>query len=268
MVERFVYTEKVIGSNPLSLKMFLTLQFILLFIIFIALKKYNNTVFISFFNFYLGLLIVLYFYFMSVWILFFKYFEESIIIKDTSDWVYNFFVVIIFLALIIFLIFLIGYLLLQTNYIHFYPLKIKIYFFYFLILYYLTLIFCIVLFDLLFAEWEILSRLDNLIFEFQPSINLFLDLFWSLTQELSIFIFFYSLYMYIILNAMIFFEQKLNLLRIITLFWYVLFFYWFSGDGWISDSILLLTVIICLETSHFLAFFLYNLKKKLDVFVS
>ena len=124
MVERFVYTEKVIGSNPLSLKMFLTLQFILLFIIFIALKKYNNTVFISFFNFYLGLLIVLYFYFMSVWILFFKYFEESIIIKDTSDWVYNFFVVIIFLALIIFLIFLIGYLLLQTNYIHFYPLKI------------------------------------------------------------------------------------------------------------------------------------------------
>ena len=261
MVERFVYTEKVIGSNPLSLKMFLTLQFILLSIIFIVLKKYNNTIFMSFFNFYLGLLIVLYFYFMSVWILFFKYFEESIIIKDTSDWVYNFFVLIISLAFIIFIIFLVGYFLLQTNYIYFYYFKIKIYFFYFLILYYLTLIFCIVLFDLLFAEWEILSRIDNLIFEFQPSINLFLDLFWSLTQELSLFIFFYFLYMYMVLNSMIFFEKKLNLLRIITLFWYILFFYWFSGEGLISDSILLLVIIFCLEISHFFAFFLRNLKK-------
>ena len=231
MVEHFVYTERVIGSIPVSLKNSIYNMIKELY----AFCFYFLTVIL----FLLSLSLNYASYFISFWC---HFLEEGLVLHDSTEWVWAVWITTFFLSFCFILpyYFFLVYIWIKNLNTQLENLLFKILISLF---FYCVFISSIIFVKDLFLSGFFLPSIKNISFEFQPGIESYLTFILGLFFDLL-----KSFILFQIFLGSIFFLKSLylniqNYIIILYLFTLILFFYWFGGEGFTSDFFLFLIIL-------------------------
>ena len=267
-VEHFVYTERVGGSSPLSFKkmyilfsIFLIICF--LFVLYFYIYLYKEIIYLIFYFLVAGILffVLTLNYALDILKYWFNNLEESLIVQDSSDIIW----VLCFISFFFSLLFLYPYLI-YISFLFFsnsltekeQSLSLKIVF---VLIYIQIIILFIFLNDISFSNFFAMSNLTSGFFELQIEVETYLNLIKCFFLDLSKSLILYQCFMFLFFSKLYFYLNLKNrkwILFFISLF---LFFYWFGGESFFSDFLLVCIVFSLSEFIYLLQLIAVNLRR-------